>query len=45
MPQCQEDEAFTILESEAALPWDGMQGLMGSADQNEQPGPAGAGTG
>lgn len=35
MPQCQEDEAFTIPESEAVLPWDGMQGLIGPSDHDD----------
>ena len=35
MPQCQVDEAFTIPESEAVLPWDGIQGLVFSPDQDD----------
>ena len=31
MSQCQVDEAFTIPENEAMLPWDGIQGLIGSS--------------
>lgn len=35
MPQCQPDKTFTVLENEAVLPWDGMQGLMGSPDHDD----------
>ena len=35
MPQCQVDKTFTVPESEAVFPWDGMQGLVGSPDQYE----------
>ena len=35
VPQCQADEAFTIPESESVLPWDGMQGLVGSPDHDD----------
>ena len=35
MPQCQADKTFTVPENEAVLPWDGMQGLMGSPDHDD----------
>lgn len=35
MPQCQAHETFVILESEVVLPLDGIQGLLGTPNQDD----------
>lgn len=35
MPQCQAHEAFAIPENEAVPPWDGIQGLVGTPNNDD----------